>query len=871
MTTSVTTDLPTGVVTFLITDIEGSTEILQRLGDELYAVTVERHNEILHGAFSSDGRVIHVTGDSFFAVFSEPVEALGAAVEAQRHLFAEKWPDDGRIKVRMGLHTGIGLLGGEDYVGLDVHRAARISAAGHGGQVLVSAETAKRVGNQIPNLVLRDLGPHRLKDLSTPEQLFQVVAAGLPDEFRPIQGAFSLFGEIPEAGTSFVGRAKEVNEIAELLGQHRLLTLTGPGGTGKTRLSMRVAAEAAGRFRDGAFFIELESLTDEHLIPTAVLKALNRPVTGSGDPLEVLATYLAGRQSLMILDNYEQLLPQVGVVSQLLRSAPQLSMVVTSRAPLHLSLEYEYAVPPMQRPSNGSRSPADLVEFESVQLFVERARSVRNDFAITSDNAAAVADLVRRLDGLPLAIELAASRVRIFTPREILARLSNRLLATGAADVPTRQQTISNAVGWSYELVDEPTGRFFARLSVFMGTASLNAIEDVCDPDQELGIDALDALTRLVDNSLVETVQDPSETRYQMLVVVREFAGEALAGDGDETEIKDRHMRFFSNLAARAEPFLLTSHQRKWLNILAVEHDNLRSAQDWALAKGETDVALRMTGDLWRFWQRRGHLVEGQMRAERSLEMSGGSPIALAKALEGLGGLLYWRGDWHGAGKPYLRSLELMREHGNKRQLANALYNAAFPLGYSWDLDRGESHLQESLELSKGIGDRLGVGRAYWGLCDLTFFRGDYAKVIELARRAEQEFEGLDTPFDLGWARFMVAHASYLSHDPATARRYIDAALPLFVDAGDVSALTLVMYVKAGIIEAEGDETTAAYLLGAIEVLIDLYGAGLGEVEENQYGPLLALKRSDKPEIVDALAKGRSLSEDEVIELSIKT
>lgn len=871
MRTSAPGELPTGLVTFLITDIEGSTNILQRLGDGLFASTVERHNEILRRAFSHKGVVVHVTGDSFIAVFTDPLDALEAAVGAQRALLTEEWPDGGVIKVRMGLHTGVGMLGGADYVGLDVHRAARISAAGHGGQVLVSADTARRVANRISDVTLRDLGPHRLKDLSTPERLYQVVATGLPEEFGPIAGGTHLFGDFPEAGTSFVGRQREITEIASLLDEHRLVTLTGPGGTGKTRLSMKVAMETIGSYPDGALFVDLESLTDEHLIPASVLKSLNRPASSSGETLDVLTSFLAERRLLVILDNYEQLLPQVGVVSAILKRAPGVKLIVTSRAPLHLSAEYEYAVPPLDNPSNGSRSPGDLLAFESVQLFVERARSVRNDFTVNADNAAAVTALVKKLDGLPLAIELAASRVRIFTPQEILDRLSNRLLATGAADVPTRQQTISNTVAWSYDLLDEATKRFFARMSVFMGTASLGAIEEICDPAAELGIDAFEALERLVDHSLVETVQDPFETRYQMLVVVREFAEGALGTFGDAAEIRDRHLRFYSDLAGRAEPLLLTSHQRKWLDVLAVDHDNIRAAQDWAISTGQTDIALDMTCSLWRFWQRRGHLVEGQMRAERSLAMEGGSPVARARGLEGLAGLLYWRGDWGESLDPYLGSLELMREHGDSRQLANALYNASFPVGYTGDRDRATNYLEDSLRLSEESGDRLGIGRAYWGLCDQAFFRGEYATCIELARKAEQEFERLDAPFDLGWARFMVAHASYLSGDLGTARRYIDAALPLFVDAGDVSAFTLVMYAKAGIVEAEGDRATAAFLLGALDVFIDLYGAGLGDVTENQYGPLLALKESTDPEVVEALARGRSLSEDEVIELSIET
>ncbi len=864
-----TSRLPTGVVTFLITDIEGSTDLLQSQGDDRFAITLARHNEILRRSLGAEGTVVHVTGDSFFAVFQDPLAAVVAGSDVQKRLASEDWGDGRRVRVRLGVHTGEGRLGSDDYVGLDVHRAARISSAARGGQVLLSEETVRRVADRLPqDLTLRELGRHRLKDLSKPEELYQLVIEGLLNDFAPIASLSDRVANLPTSETSFVGRKGQIDEVAELITSQRLVTLTGPGGTGKTRLALEVGTRLAENLPSGSFFVDLADVTTEDMIPRAVLTSMKAPLI-AGDPRAELITYLADKELLLILDNYEQILPAAALVAELLSSAPRLKLIVTSRAPLHLTAEHEYAVPPLRLPGGHLRSDVEIASYESVELFVERATSVSPSFQLDASNAAAVGELIRRLDGLPLAIELAASRTRLFTPAELLDRLSNQILTNPAPDAPARQQTITKAIEWSYQLLDRPVQTFFERFSVFRGGAGLKEVETICAEGED-SARSLDALAQLVDHSLIDARAEPEGTRYQMLVVVREFAEARLADSRDDGRTRDLHLAVYADLAARAEPLLLTSHQRKWLDVLSLEHDNLRAAHDWAVTTGAGNAAHELVANLWRFWQRRGHLAEAEVRIERTLDMQA-EPIATARALEARGGILYWRGDWEAAKDPYMGSLQLMREHGQPSDIARALYNASFPVNFTGDPDKAREFLEESLTIYERLGDELGVGRAYWGLCDLAFLQGDANRCIDLARKAETIFEHLDAPFDLGWSRFMIGHASYVSGDPVTARKAFDSALPLFIDAGDISAFVLVVYAKAGILEIEGDPVTAARLLGALEVLVKQSGAGIGEVEANRYESLLELRESREPRIQEALAGGRLLTTDEVIELAIAT
>ena len=445
-------ELPTGTVTFLFTDIEESTRLLQRVGDEAYGDLLAAHARVLREAIAAgSGIEVQTEGDAFFAAFPTAAGALLAAVHAQRALSRHPWPDGNAVRVRMGVHTGEGILGGDNYIGLDVHRAARIGAAGHGGQVLISAATRGLVESALPKGVgLRDLGAHRLKDIEQPEHLHQLLVEGLSDRFPPIRTLDASQTNLPPQRTSFVGREHEAAQATAILDRVRLLTLTGPGGIGKTRLALKVAADALGRFADGVYMADLSPIDGPSLVPAAIVRALQVREQPGRDPLDSLADHLRDLEVLLVVDNLEHLLEAASVVGRLLDAAPRLTVLATSRVPLHIAGEHEFPVPPMALPDGVDRPDLEeLSRYEAVRLFVERASAVRPGFRLTPENAAAIAQITVQLDGLPLAIELAAGRAKLLDPDAILARLGTRLslLTGGARDLPARQQTLRAAIG----------------------------------------------------------------------------------------------------------------------------------------------------------------------------------------------------------------------------------------------------------------------------------------------------------------------------------------------------------------------------------------------------------------------------------------
>jgi len=476
--------LPSGTVTFLFTDIEGSTKLLSALGTDRYHEVLEVHTETLRAAFAR-GHEGRIEGDALFLVFPTASAAIAAAVAAQRALATTVFPHGPLVRVRMGMHTGSGTpasrAAGADYVGIDVHRAARIAAVAHGGQVLVSGATALLAGGDLPEGVsLRDLGEHRLKDLAQPERIHQLVIEGCASEFPPVRGLDATPNNLPTQLTTFIGREREIAQGLDLLRGTRLLTLTGPGGTGKTRLSLQLAAEAAGDFSDGAFWVPLAPISDPELVPSTIAHGLGVQVGGKERPLDRVVEHLRGKRLLLVLDNFEQILPAATVVASLLESATELKILASSRAPLRISGEQEYPIPPLDLP-DPERLPSleVLTQSDAVRLFVERARAVKPDFMVTAENAGPIAEICFRLDGLPLALELAAARVKLLSPQAMLPRLRQGLdlLASTAADRTDRQRTLRGAIGWSYDLLDEGMQRLFRRCGVFVGGAAIEQLE----------------------------------------------------------------------------------------------------------------------------------------------------------------------------------------------------------------------------------------------------------------------------------------------------------------------------------------------------------------------------------------------------------
>lgn len=823
------TALPTGTLTFLFTDIEGSTRLIQRLGSE-YRRALADHDSLMRESVAAEGGIeVRTEGDAFFVVFPTASAAVQAAAGAQRRITSHRWPLEVDVRVRMGMHTGEGTLGGDNYYGLDVHRAARISAVASGGQVLVSEST--RLLAATNELAFLDVGLHRLKDLVAPEHLFQLAGAGLPSEFPPIVSLDQTPNNLPSQLTEFVGRDEEVERIRELVGKHRLVTLTGPGGTGKTRLSLRVATLSVDRFPDGVFFVDLSPVLDPQLVADTIAATLD--LTQSQiPPLERVLGYLDGRRALLVLDNFEQIVEGRATIGELVSSVPELNVLVTSRTPLHLSGEREYPVRPLSIPSgNGSSSPQAVAESEAGKLFLVRAQAARPDFALTDENAAAVAAISRRLDGLPLALELAAARVKTFSPATLLGRLEHGLgvLGQGPADRPSRQQTLSNAIAWSYDLLTDAERVVFEQFSVFSGSTALEDIESVCSPGA--GADLLDVLASLVDQSLIRRDDLDSADRFRMLETIRRYASERLEMAAMSRELSARHARLYAESVRGAGKALIGTDQGAWLRRLDLDYDNIRSALDWSLGEREAELAQNLAGELWRYWQMRGRLEEGRRSVEAALAIPGTEAATRCIALEGAGGIRYWQGDLAAATTFYAEWLELARATGDRQGEADALFNiasSAFP------------SIQARLELLvpaeaayTAIGDQVGLAWVSWARGDILNSSDDRRAAAPALDESIESFRRLGQPFGLGWALFIRANVALVDQDLDTAGSLLREALALLGTSGDTSALLFILTGLVGVEVGLENMERAATLAGAMQRLRSTTGTNLLEVALN--------------------------------------
>ena len=825
-------ELPTGTVTFLFTDIEGSTRLLQALGDR-YPAVHDQQAAIIRRAIADGGGIeVSTHGDAFFVAFRTPAGAVRAAVAAQQGLASHDWSPGPPVRVRMGVHTGEGTLGGDDYVGIDVHRAARIADAANGGQVILSDATRGLVQHALPaGTSLRDLGVHQLRGIEDPERLHDLVIEGLAADFPPPRTPDARPSNLPPQLTSFVGREEQIVEVERLLDHTRLLTLTGPGGSGKSRLALRVAAELLTRYQDGSCFVDLSPVTDPALVPAAVANALGIPEAANRPILEEVKDHLRHRELLQVVDNFEQVAEAGPVIEELLTAAPKLRTMVTSRVVLSLRGEQEYAVPPLDVP-DPERLPPDLSTLsavEAVRLFSERARAASPRFTLTEQNAPAVAEITARLDGLPLAIELAATRTKVLTPEEMLARLKRRLsiLTSGSPSLPKRQRTLRATIAWSYDLLDPVERRLFARLSVFTGGWTFESAEAVCDPEG-LGLDALDGLTSLVDKSLIRRTEPAGRpSRFSMLETIREFGQEQLAANGDLELVLRRHAEHFLGLAVEAEPHLTAEGQAAWLDRCDQEHANVRAALRWAIEMGEAGRAQAAAGALWRFWQQRGHLAEGRRWLEEILAMpSGQAPTAArAKALAAAGGIAWWsdRGASHAF---YDEALAIERELGDPARLAEALYNDAFAVAAEHDLTSAARLLDESLDLFRRVGDQPGVAKvlvmqvipdAMAGAWDRVATRIE--EVVAIWRRLGDR---LNLAFDLVWLAFAYGRAGRREDARSTALE----ALELFREVDDATGIALAFLDLAFLLTWEGRHEDAIRLAGASESHRERAGGG---------------------------------------------
>jgi predicted ATPase/class 3 adenylate cyclase len=681
-------ELPTGTVTLLFTDIEGSTRLLQRVGDD-YAGLLSQHRSLLEEAFLAHGGVVvDKEGDAFFVAFASAKDAVAAAGDAQRALVSHDWLDENEIRVRMGLHTGEPRVVEGRYVGLDVHHAARVMAVGHGGQVLVSETTRALLDDDTR---LRDLGEHRLKDLSRPQRLYQLELDGLASEFPPLATLDNRPTNLPAQPNAFIGRDRELREAEALLLRDdlRVLTLTGTGGTGKTRLALQLAADVVEHFPDGVFFVSLAPVRDWELVPPTIARTLGLREQPGETYAETLTGYLRDKQMLLVLDNFEQVLVAAPAIAGLSATAPELRVLATSRTPLRLSGERTYSVPPLGLP-------------ESVTLFADRAHAATAEFEIADDNERAVAEICRRLEGLPLAIELAAPRVRTLPPQALLNRLDQRLqlLTGGAQDLDERQRTLRATIEWSYDLLLGEEKTLFARLACFVGGCRIDAADALCDPDGSLGLDVLDGLGSLVEKSLLRQRPDPDgEPRFWMLETIREYALELLEASGELSEARHRHAEWYLGLAERADVESRTGDQAAIYDLLEAEHANVREGIEWARETGERELLLGLATALWEFWATRGHIAEGGSVLEEALR---GAEQRPARSLLGLCILRSMSGRSEGLLEDARAALEACEALGDDYSLAQAWNVLGRVEGsmHGW-MSRAERSWERALEFSE--------------------------------------------------------------------------------------------------------------------------------------------------------------------------
>ncbi len=783
-------DLPTGTVTLLFTDIEASTRLLQHLGDSVYAQALTDHRRLLRTAFAeTGGHELETQGDGFLVVFARATDAARAAIAGQRALQAHRWPDGGAIRVRIALHSGEPLGATEGYVGLDLHKVSRICTIGHGGQILLS-ESARGLIEQAaaPGVSVRDLGAHRLKDLHRPERIAQLLHRDLPAEFPPLRSLDSLPNNLPHQLTSFVGRDREMAEVRRMLETTRLLTLTGSGGCGKTRLAMQVAAELVDRFPDGVWLVELGALSDDAQVAQAVASAVGVREQPGRPLLATLTDDLQPRHLLLVLDNCEHVLAgSAHIAYSLLSASPHLRILATSREPLGITGEVAWRVPSLAVPDPVRLPPLErLSEFDAVRLFRDRAASVLPPFRLTPQNAPFVTQICHRLDGIPLAIELAAARVRALSVEQIAERMGDAflLLTGGSRTSPLRQQTLRAAMDWSYRLLSGSEQALLCRLSVFAGGSTLEAAEVVCTGGSVAPGEVLDRLSGLVDKSLVVADDQGVERRFRMLETIRQYARDKLGETAEDVETRRRHRSWFLNLAEQVEPKLLASAE-PWLSRLEVEHDNIRAALDFSLQSGEGEAGLRLAGALRRFWMVRGYWTEGRQRIEAALVQEAGPAPLRSKALTAAASLAQSQGDYQRTEALAQESLAIQRAGHDHRGMADSLNVLGIARLERGDYPGARRLLEESLTSARRADERHLAASALINLANVAEHEGDYDRAAVLCQESLELFRAADDHRGSAFALNLLGVVASDQGDYDTARARFEEGLALRRTLGD--------------------------------------------------------------------------------------
>jgi predicted ATPase/class 3 adenylate cyclase len=773
---------PTGTVTFLFTDIEGSTKLAREF-PEMWESSRSRHHQILREAIeSNNGFVFQIIGDAFCAAFHKADEALKASIEAQQGLQRETWGDC-VIRVRMGIHTGNAEAQGNEYRGyLTLSLVQRLMSAGHGGQVLLSDAAQASLHGELPeNTALQDLGKHYFKGFPDPLRVFQILAPGLPTNFLPLRALNIRPTNLPIQLTSFIGREKQLAEVKSLLQDTHLLTLLGPGGTGKTRLSIQAASEVLDHYPDGVWLVELAPILDPQLVPRMTAIAIGLRDEPQRPVIDMLCDYLGEKKMLIILDNCEHLVDACArMADRILHAAPNVRILASSREALGIAGEVTYQVPSLGLPDIRDLPPVEaLSQYEAVKLFIDRARSAIPSFSVTNENAPAVAQICHQLDGIPLAIELAAAKIRVLGVEQIAKRLDDRfrLLTGGSRTALERHQTLRAAIDWSYNLLSPTEQVLFQRLSVFIGGWTLEAAESVCEGGSVRSEEALNLLEQLIHKSLVIKEEDHSESRYHMLETIRQYAHEKLVQTGEEQGVRDRHLNYFLKLSEQIEAELVGPQQGEWLARTNRENSNLRSALEHAI-KSDVEAGLYISGRLEYFW-RNFDLREGARWLVEFLQKpeSKEYPHARAKALYTRGKLLFHFEQYGEARTVTEESLALFHNIGDQQGQTDSLAWLGFMFTAAGNPAKGTELAQQALILAQSLGD---IGRQAYALEELGWDHRDYTRAFAYWEQAITLYRQIGHWRGLANALSQMGYFLLMDNQLDVAEEYLDEANILF-------------------------------------------------------------------------------------------
>ena len=837
---------PSKLVTFLFTDIERSS-ILWEMHPQAMGRALAQHDALMRAVFvEHSGHVFKTMGDAFCVAFESTLDGLLSATLAQRHLAAAAWEETGPLRVRMALHVGEAEQRDNDYFGPTLNRVARLLSTAHGGQTLLSSVAAERTRAALPpEISLRDLGERRLKDLSRPERIFQVVARDLPADFPPLRSLEVLPNNLPAQVTTFIGRAREMAEVKRLLGISRAVTLTGPGGTGKTRLSLQVAAEVLDTLPHGVWLVELATVTDPGLVPEAVATALEIRTEAGRSALDTLLDALRPRHLLLVLDNCEHLIAAVArLASTLLARCPQVRILASSREPLNIAGESLWPVPALTSAAfDGDVTGlefADLAQLESVQLFVDRAAAVHPGFALTPENARELAEICWRLDGIPLAIELAAARAKQLPLSQILERLDDRFrfLTGGNRTALPRQQTLGALIEWSHDLLRPQERILLRRLTVFVAGRTLEMAEEVCSGDGLERTEIFDLLSSLADKSLIMVergaVGDP---RYTLLESIWSFADDQLSRHGERDRFRRRHLEYFVHFAGRVEPELYGGRQKEWLDRLGVEHHNLNHALRFSLESSETiPSGLALAAALVRYWEVRNYFVEGY---EHLLQLLQATPVEesviRARAIQGAGRLAWCQDRDPDARRHYREALRLYQAWGLNPE-------AGFAHAFLGFIERNEGRTGEALahfEQAQAVGEALRSDRLLAlvsnGRGSLAADAGDFATARVLKEAALRTYQALADPWIIGLLHGGLGRVCLALGDAASAQGHLQQALTIARDLGNKWAVPHVLETIGDLLAGRGKPERAVLLYGAASVQREMLAQSFSRVEQSAH------------------------------------